>query len=71
VMLTSGAVGFHPALYDKLPISAPYWVRPNGANHQWGKDPPKEVLVELGSLRASEPGNWPGRSLAIKPTNGG
>ena len=24
-------------------------VRLNRADHQWGKDPPKEVLVELGS----------------------
>ena len=28
-------------------------------------------MVELGSLRASEPSNRPGRSLAIKPTYGG
>jgi len=48
-----------------------YAVRPNGADHQWGKDPLKQLLVGLDSLRASEPGNWLGRSLAIKPTNGG
>jgi hypothetical protein len=29
------------------------------------------LLVGLDSWRASEPGNWPGRSLAIKPTSGG
>jgi len=45
-------------------------VRLNGADHQWGKDPPKEVLVELGSLRAPEPGNRLGRGLVIKPTYG-
>jgi PAS domain S-box-containing protein len=36
-----------------------------------GRTHPRRLLVELGSLRASEPGNWPGRSLAIKPTYGG
>jgi hypothetical protein len=45
-----------------------YRVRLNGADHQWGKDPPKEVVVEIGSLRVSEPGNRARRSLAIKPT---
>jgi hypothetical protein len=29
------------------------------------------LLVGLDSLRAPELGNWSGRSLAIKPTNGG
>src|SRR5262249_9380654 len=36
-----------------------------------GRTHPSRLLVELGSLRASEPGNRPGRSLAIKPTYGG
>src|SRR5262245_21030338 len=36
-----------------------------------GRTHPRRLLVELGSLRAPEPGNWPGRSLAIKPTYGG
>ena len=36
-----------------------------------GRTHPRRLLVELGSLRASEPGNRLGRSLAIKPTNGG
>jgi hypothetical protein len=25
-------------------ISPDFSVRPNGADHQWGKDPPKEVV---------------------------
>ena len=36
-----------------------------------GRTHPRRLLVELGSLRAPEPGNRPGRSLAIKPTYGG
>jgi len=36
-----------------------------------GRTHPRRLLVELGSLRASEPGNRLGRSLAIKPTKGG
>src|SRR5262245_51678483 len=36
-----------------------------------GRTHPRRLLVELGSLRASEPGNRPGWSLAIKPTYGG
>ena len=36
-----------------------------------GRTHPRRLLVELGSLRAPEPGNRLGRSLAIKPTYGG
>ena len=60
-----------------LPLANPcaqikiYAVRPKGADYQWGEVPPKQLSVGLGSLRASEPGNWPRRSLAIKPTYGG
>src|SRR5260370_636684 len=36
-----------------------------------GRTHPRRLLVELGSLRAPEPGNRPGRSHAIKPTYGG
>jgi hypothetical protein len=36
-----------------------------------GRTHPRRLLVELGSLRAFEPGNRSGRSLAIKPTHGG
>jgi hypothetical protein len=50
-------------------------VRPKGADYQWGKDqgkdPLKQMLVRLDSLRAFEPGNRLGRSLAIKPHEAG
>lgn len=36
-----------------------------------GRTHPRRLLVGLGSLRASELGNRLGRSLAIKPTDGG
>src|SRR5215472_9168758 len=35
-----------------------------------GRTHSRRLLVELDSLRAPEPGNRQGRSLAIKPTNG-
>ena len=41
------------------------WITNGGRTH------PRRLLVELGSLRASELGNRLGRSLAIKPTYGG
>lgn len=46
-------------------------VRLDGADRQWGKDPLQQLLVGLDSLRAPESGNRPGRSLVIKPTQGG
>ena len=44
---------------------------PTGQITSGGRTHPRRLLVELGSLRASEPGNRLGRSLAIKPTKGG
>jgi hypothetical protein len=38
-------VGWHEVHYDwKGPDKWEYRVRLDGADHQWGKDPPKEVV---------------------------
>jgi hypothetical protein len=73
--LTLTPVGLPPTEHASLCLDTPqikiYAVRPKGADYQWGEVPPKQLSVGLGSLRASQPGNWPRRSLAIKPTYGG
>src|SRR5262249_41101211 len=74
----------HPEILNSRSVGGPFFViiakpsrpwtssvRPKSADHQWGKDPLKSLLVGLDSWRAPEWGNWLGRSLAIKPTYGG
>jgi hypothetical protein len=46
-------------------------VRPDGAAHQWGRVPPRQLSVRSGSYRAAWSGNRPGRSLVTKSTEGG
>src|SRR5437764_9847726 len=48
-----------------------YSCEPKGGYNRSGKAPLKELLLGLDSVRAFEPGNCLGRSLAIKPTYGG
>ncbi|MFO1029405.1 MAG: DDE-type integrase/transposase/recombinase [Acetobacteraceae bacterium] len=45
-------------------------VRPNGAVHQWRKDPPRKLSVGPGSRRAVCRGNPSGRSLVTKAAIG-
>ena len=46
-------------------------VRPDGAEHQWRKVPPRELSICSGSWRAMRLGNRPYRSLATKAALGG
>jgi hypothetical protein len=41
------------AANETLRVSPSYSVRPNGAVHQWRKDPPRELSVDPGSGRAA------------------
>src|SRR5262249_55592390 len=47
-----------------------YTGRQRGADYRGGRAPLDKMLVSFDSLRASEPENQLGRSLAIKPTYG-
>jgi hypothetical protein len=82
----NGAECFHPNLSPRETPESQFgstkilWIAsltrisqcaPNAQITSEGRTHPRRLLVELGGLRASEPGNRVGRSLAIKPTKGG
>jgi hypothetical protein len=46
-------------------------VRPEGANHQWRKIPPRELSIDLVADERLRPGNRKGWSLVTKVALGG
>jgi hypothetical protein len=51
--------------------SPDFSVRPNGAVHQWRRDPPRTLSAGPGRMRAAWSGNRPGRSRVRKAALGG